>query len=202
VYDFKIRYAQYEGLIDVLLRSYSGVFDGYTNFQEAQIAKRLHKDPEMIVKMLQTLKKSRILDYVPQTIDPLITLLETRVMKPTVNMKQLDELKKRRLQSLEALQQYARQEHCRSAFWIRYFTEVETANCGSCDVCKRNAVSLNNDSIEADILQQLRIGARDFHTFSHSFPLEIRTRYLQVLESLIDTGKVLKTTNNELLLQP
>lgn len=202
VYDFKIRYAQYESLIDVLLRSYSGVFDSYIPFQEAQIAKRLHKEPEMIVKMLQTLKKSRILDYIPQTIDPLITLLETRVMKPTVNMNQLDELKKRRLQSLESLQQYARQEQCRSAFWIRYFTEVETDNCGSCDVCKRNAAPLNNASIEAEILQQLRNGTRDFHAFSHSFPLEMRTRYLQVLESLIDTGKVLKTTNNELLLQP
>lgn len=200
VYDFKIRYVAYEGILDILLRSYGGVFDSYAPFQENQIGKRLRKETSEIIKMLHTLHKHNIIDYIPQTIDPLITLLEPRVMYPTVHMEQLDELKKRRLQSLKSIQEYAKIENCRSAFWIKYFTKSDSPNCGSCDVCKRNNTNLTQAQVKEYIFNRIRNGTDDLHELSHGFPLEQREIYLDVLESLIDKGEILKSDSNKLIL--
>lgn len=200
VYDFKIRYVAYEGILDILLRSYGGVFDSYAPFQENQIGKRLRKETAEIIKMLHTLHKHNIIDYIPQTIDPLITLLEPRVMYPTVHMEQLDELKKRRLQSLKSIQEYAKIEKCRSAFWIKYFTKSDSPNCGSCDVCKRNNTNLTQAQVKEYIFNRIRNGTDDLHELSHGFPLEQREIYLDVLESLIDKGEILKSDSNKLIL--
>ncbi len=202
VYDFKIRYAQYEGLIDVLLRSYGGVFESYASFQELQIAKRLRKEPDLVLKMLKTLQKQRLIDYVPQSSDPLITLLEPRVMYPSINMEQLDELKKRRLQSLKSLQAYAHQEACRSAFWIHYFTQIQSADCGSCDVCKRKSPEHSVAHIEVQIIKMLQSGMSDLHEITHNFPLAQRKLFLEVLERLLDKGNIQKTESNQLILMP
>ena len=200
VYDFKIRYLAYEGILDILLRSFGGVFDSYAPFQEHQIGKRLRKETPEIIKMLHTLQKHNIIDYIPQNVDPLITLLEPRVMYPTVQMDQLDELKKRRLQSLKSLQEYAKIENCRSAFWIKYFTKLDSPNCGSCDVCKRNNAQPTLAQVTEDILNRIRNGADELHGLSHGFPLEQRKKYLEVLESLIDKGEILKSDSNKLIL--
>ncbi len=201
VYDFKIRHQNYEYLIDVLLRSYSGVFDGFNSFQELQIAKRLKKDPERIITMLNTLHKYKIIEYVPQTTDPLVTLIEPRVMYPEINMKELNELKIRRLQSLESLRKYAHNETCRSSFWIRYFTQNESEDCGTCDVCLRKFNARNIKELEAEITQKISQKNSDFHEFTHQFPLPQRKRYLEALERLIDAGVVRKTQTNLLILQ-
>jgi len=149
---------------------------------------------------MHILQKQNIIDYIPQTLDPLITLLEPRVMYPSVNMEQLDELKKRRLQSLKSLHEYANIDQCRSAFWIRYFTKSDSPDCGSCDVCKRNNASPTLTQVQQEIIKRIRNGANELHELSHSFPLEQRKMYLEVLESLIDNGEILKSDSNQLIL--
>ena len=200
VYDFKIRYAQYEPILDILLRSYGGVFESYVSFNEGQIAKRLHKESEVIVKMLYMLQKQGLIDYNPQTVDPLITLLEPRVMYPSVNMDQLNELKNRRLNSLGKLKDYATKEQCRSAFWIQYFTQKSSEDCGSCDVCKRKYKSEDRVQIANKIKEMMGEFPCDFHEITLKFPLEHRQLYVQVLESLIDEEEILKTESNQLIL--
>jgi superfamily II DNA helicase RecQ len=117
-------------------------------------------------------------------------------------MDRLDELKKRRLQSLESLQGYAYQESCRSAFWIQYFTQVKSADCGSCDVCKRKAPEHSVSQIEIQIMQMLQAGKSDLHEITHNFPLAQRKLFLEVLETLLDKGIIQKTESNQLILNP
>ena len=200
VYDFKIRYAQYEPILDVLLRSFGGVFESYVSFNEEQIAKRLHKEQNEIVKMLNTLQKQELIDYNPQSVDPMLTLLEPRVMYPSINMDQLNELKERRLDSLENIKKYANNDKCRSAFWIHYFTQNKSEDCGSCDVCKKKYNSPDPKLIAHNIKDLIGKESIDFHDLTFKFPNENRQLYLEVLESLIDNEEILKTESNQLIL--
>ncbi len=201
VYDFKLRYELYESLIDVLLRSFGGIFDTYSIIHEAQIAKRLRTSEQQIVQWLMHLQKAKIVDFVPKTDEPLITLFEPRSMYPTLNMKIILELKQRRFSSLKKLEDYALTENCRSAFWVNHFTNSNFVPCGQCDNCKKHKIKPTENQIVDFIFSQLN-EPKLLNDFVLTFPQEWKDEYLAVLNSLIDHGKIKKTVDNELILNP
>lgn len=200
VYDFKIRYAAFENLIDVLLRSFTGVFDNYNVLYESVLAKRLKIDGSKLALMLGKLQKARIIDYVPQTTDPLITLLEPRSMYPSIDMRHLDHLKMRRLDAFNKMKEYALTETCRSSFWIGYFSQQKSVRCGSCDTCKLQHTYKDPREIHAAIRMLFEHQPRFFHELVHHFPLGFRDLFLLGLEQMIDSGEIIKNPDNTLFL--
>jgi superfamily II DNA helicase RecQ len=145
------------------------------------------------------LQKSRLIDYVQRTDAPLITLIEPRSMYPSLNMNIINELKARRLQSVQKMELYSESIECRSAFWIKHFTNKHTLPCGKCDNCKKFSIKPSGIEIEVDILERLKSPVL-FETFVMNIPIEFKNEYLKVLNYLLDHEKVQKTANNELFL--
>lgn len=199
VYDFKLRYEIYEPIIDVLLRSFGGIFDAHTVIHEIQLAKRVRATENQVIQWLMHLQKSRLIDYVQRTDAPLITLIEPRSMYPSLNMNIINELKARRLQSVQKMELYSESIECRSAFWIKHFTNKHTLPCGKCDNCKKFSIKPSDIEIEVDILERLKSPVL-FETFVMNIPIEFKNEYLKVLNYLLDHEKVQKTANNELFL--
>ncbi len=200
VYDFKVRYEIYEPIIDILLRSFGGIFDAYVVIHEVQLAKRLRTTDNQIHQWLMHLHKAKIVDYIPQSDEPLITLIEPRSMYPTLNMKVILELKERRLKSLTTLEGYAMSQSCRSAFWIEHFTGKKSDPCGSCDNCKKYQLVPPELSIIQNI-ESLLNQPKLLSELVLEFPKEHKNPYIEVLNAMIDRGKVIKSSDNKLFLK-
>lgn len=200
VYDFKIRHPQFEYLLDVLLRSYGGLFENYVSISEEQLSRRLKKDIVDLVKQLQSLQRASLLDYIPRIDGPIITLVEPRSMYPTFSMNTLNSLKDTRLKSLENLNEYAISRKCRSAFWVEYFTGKESNNCGNCDFCLSQTISLSPKDVKSEIFELIREESQ-LNKVINLFPLDNKELYIEVLNDLIDCGLVQKNDDNQLILQ-
>lgn len=199
VYDFKLRYPAFEDIIDVLLRSYGGIFDAHAIIYEIQLSKRLRNTEVQIVQWLTHLHKAKLIEYLPRTEAPLITLLEDRSMYPSFNMSVIAELKQRRLSAVKKMEEYGQIQSCRANFWIQHFTQNETAPCGKCDNCKKYKLKPTIQFIQNQIIELL---AKEMYLdeFSVSIPHTFQSDYFKVLNDLIDSNKVCKSENNLLFL--
>lgn len=138
VYDFKIKNEKYEPMIDILLRSYGGIFEYPVKINENIIAKRLGETAEKVTRLLTDLSRMGILEFFPRTDKPIILFMEPRSPYPVFNIKKLEPLRKSKLESLSAMNYYVQKSKCKSAFWLKYFTGEKMQNCGHCGYCISN----------------------------------------------------------------
>jgi superfamily II DNA helicase RecQ len=140
-----------------------------------------------------------MIEYLPRTEDPLITLLEDRSMYPSFKMSVIQELKARRMDAVQKMKKYSSLQDCRAVFWIDHFTKIQNEPCGQCDICKKNNLKPTIQSIQNQIFQLLttEISVDDF---SLNVPHQFKEDYFAVLNELIDRKKVCKTENNLLFL--
>lgn len=200
VYDFKIRYAAFQPIIDLLLRTYGGVFERYVSVNEWSLSKGLFTTVEEIEVLLNKLKRANMLDYSPRNNDPVVTLLEPRSMYPRPKLDFLKELKNRKLSALSKIKEYAFTSNCRSRFWVEYFTEKQSIDCGNCDNCNRTSTNTHSQ-IQSELLTLLKDKEWDFFDFVESVPLERKEEYISALDTMIDLGLVTKTDSNTLICQ-
>ena len=70
LYKFQVEYANYDYLIKLLLRSYSGLFTNFTRIYETELAKRSNQSVDNIVTTLKKIEEYEIIDYHQQTEQP------------------------------------------------------------------------------------------------------------------------------------
>lgn len=117
------------------------------------IARRVNKTIEEVMKTLIYLKKIDVIEYLPQTDKPQILFLQERInekdliLRDDVYANRKERFKKR----LDSMISYVSNEHqCRSVMLLNYFNETQLYRCGICDYCrKRNKVELNDVEFEA-----------------------------------------------------
>lgn len=194
VYDFKIRNPEYEPLIDLLLRSHAGILDNYMTIYESVICKRLRISEGALRDMLKWLQGRGILDYRPASEKPRVFLYDPRHSRPVFNVKNLEPLKKARLQAIEQMEQYVATRDCRAMWWISYFTSRAASPCGHCDICARkkktgkNAAGVWTEKIK----QKIQHGEHDLESLLDSLPGEDAVKQLRLL---MDEGII--ATNSE-----
>jgi ATP-dependent DNA helicase RecQ len=128
----------YDQLIHVILRNYTGVFTDDVYIDEAFLGAKINKTRQEVYDMLITLAKSKYINYVPQKKTSFIVYTTSReenqfVQIPkTVYEKRRSRFKKR----IDSMIEYVeRNDICRSRLLLNYFDESKTKNCGICDVC-------------------------------------------------------------------
>lgn len=183
VYDFKIRNPQYEPLIDLLLRSHAGILDNYTTIYEQVLCRRLRLKENELVEKLKSLQARQILDYRPASEKPKVFLYDPRHSSPVFNVKNLEPLKKARLQAIEHMQQYAAAKNCRAAWWIAYFTSREAEPCGHCDICTRKKKYAGSNSVDwrLKIKQCLESTNHDINSMLDQLPGDEVVKQLRLL---------------------
>jgi len=152
-------------LIEMLLRSYTGLFTDSVIIDEELLAKRLGIDKKEVCENLIQLSRERLINYIPHKQTPQITYTCFRVAMNNINIpKTVYENRKSLFEErINSILEYAKSENiCRSRILLNYFDENLGNDCGHCDICiekKKKASNLN--SIEQAILNLLKQNALD-----------------------------------------
>ena len=125
-------------LINVILRSYTGLFTDYAFINEESLAIRSGLTRQRIYDILIAYSKRHILHYIPQKKTPYIIYTRERqnadkiIFTPEVYEKRKESYEKR----IKAMIDYASStDNCRSRMLLDYFGEKNKHNCMMCDVC-------------------------------------------------------------------
>jgi ATP-dependent DNA helicase RecQ len=130
--------ADTEKLLNVILRSYTGLFTDYAYINEESLEVRTGLSRQQIYETLVMLTKRRILHYIPRKKTPYIIYTRERQEKDrlVINQDVYEDRKKSFVERINAMIEYASaEENCRSRMLLRYFGEKNEHNCRQCDVC-------------------------------------------------------------------
>ena len=127
-----------EKLINVILRSYTGLFTDYAYINEDSLAIRSGLTRQRIYEILLMLTRRHILHYIPRKKTPYIIYTRERqeAGRLAITRDIYEERKESYITRIKAMTEYATAEDkCRSCMLLRYFGEKNEHNCGLCDVC-------------------------------------------------------------------
>ncbi|WP_165042923.1 ATP-dependent DNA helicase RecQ [Dysgonomonas sp. ZJ709] len=190
---------EYDELISMILRLYTGLFSNYTTIDEKAIGHRLNKTRKEVYEMLKMLKKRNVIDYIPHKKTPLVAYTRPRQNVKYVSIPQLvyEERKSRFEKRITAITDYVEgNDICRSRMLISYFGEHDIKGCGQCDVClTKNDSGLSNkrfndiSSLIKDLLSENKIVSTKsiLDSLSDYRPDDVSS----VIRFLVDRGELL-----------
>jgi len=138
LYKYRHQDKMTDEIIQVILRSYTGLFADYVYIDEKLIATRAQVTPQQVYDILTGLSKYRIVNYIPQKKTPLIIYTQTREeIKYVRILRSAYEERKERFENrvTKVLEYISENNYCRSRMLLSYFGEKEAKDCGICDVC-------------------------------------------------------------------
>lgn len=142
LYAFRIANESLDGIIKTLLRVYGGeLFTGFIKVSEKKLSGLANMPVKDVERKLDTLHQMEIILYDRQKSHPQLTFTTPRQDAITlpVDSQRLKLRKENYACKVEKMTDYAAlEDHCRSQFIQRYFSEVSPVACGVCDICLRN----------------------------------------------------------------
>lgn len=130
--------AETEKLINIILRSYTGVFTDYAYINEDSLVIRSGLTRQQIYEILLMLSRRHVLHYIPRKKTPYIVYTRERQEKErlAITHEIYEDRKESYITRIKAMIEYATSnDKCRSRMLLRYFGEKNEHNCGQCDVC-------------------------------------------------------------------
>lgn len=202
LYEWQMKHESIDALTKLILRSYGGVFDFYTNIYENEISRRLNKPDKWVKEQLRKMHEIELIDYIPQNNKPQLVFLENRFPKIHIPMDKIQFLRKRYSEMLEAMNRFVRdKDNCRSKSLVAYFGETDAKDCGYCDVClerkkRTGSVKRNNREIDQliSLFDQGYLRTETLQNFASGTELD---GYLIILRWLVDEGQVIETDNGQ-----
>lgn len=142
-------------LLQVLLRSYTGLFADYIYINETLLAQRTGMSAHEVYEGLKALSAQNIIHYVPAKKVPVIYYVRDREEMKRLNILRsvYEERRDRLKERIENVIYYgSTTEVCRSKALLKYFGEKEAGDCGHCDVClaEKNKSALKMKRFLAD----------------------------------------------------
>ncbi|MBO7458651.1 MAG: RecQ family ATP-dependent DNA helicase [Paludibacteraceae bacterium] len=126
--EYNLSFEQAE-LMDVLMRSYTGI---YTNLQYVREADR-RETHELLVSLAQR----GIITYIPRSVGCCLTMTNERQTEIYLSPSIYEERQALYINKLRAMVEYADQtQFCREQVLLAYFGETDAVACGHCDVCR------------------------------------------------------------------
>ncbi len=135
---YKKQHKKIGSFIDLLLRTYGGLFEKETAIDEFQLAKKAGTTSEQVIQYLEILDAKELLVYKPTSKHPKITFLLPREDDKTINpiAKKIGQyLTQKQHKATNLIRFIENNRICRSIQVLHYFDEKNTTKCGICDVC-------------------------------------------------------------------
>jgi len=142
LYRFQVANVKYDNFVKLLLRSYSGLFSMFVSIDEKELARRANLSVTIIEQTLLQLSNKQIIIYQPQTENPQLTFVQSRVETRHLSFSQqvYNDRKKTAQSRLNTVIHYATTHtKCRNKLLLEYFNEIQPIRCGKCDVCLRRS---------------------------------------------------------------
>ena len=138
LYRFRGLPADYELLINALLRNYSGLFSDYVFIDERYLSRITKLSRHRMYEIFVSLSNRGLVSYAPSKKCPIITFTRHRVLGSELRFARevYDERKAIFGDRLKAVINYATSDNkCRSRLLLEYFGEKDSEECRRCDVC-------------------------------------------------------------------
>jgi ATP-dependent DNA helicase RecQ len=188
-------------ILQVLLRTYGGVFEYETKINTLLIAKKSEVSEDAVSKALKKGEMDGIISYKDEKQDMELTFLLPREDDITINVfaHKIRGLNQGKLDNINAMLGYVKNtKECRTKQLLAYFGEEDGPVCGKCDVCqlsiKRSSKELK--TLDLDILTLLEEQSVSSQVLVESLGYE-RKVILKELQFLLEEGKITITSNNE-----
>jgi len=203
LYKFQVANADLDGFIKLILRSYTGLFQGYVNIDEELLARKTGLQQDTIYNYLKHLRKSKIIDYIPKNRTPYIYYSKERIniKRLKISNENYDSRKKDFAERVNAVINYATNKTtCRSRLLLRYFGETDSPRCGTCDVCQAQA-RMEMSSFEFENLSKK---VQEILTEPLSYQKLLlklegnREKMMEVLKWHLDNEKIIYRVDNKL----
>lgn len=200
LYEWQLKHESVNELSKLILRSYGGVFDFYTNIYENELARRLKKPEKWVKEQLKKMHEVELIDYIPQNNKPQIIFLENRFPKVHISNEKILFLRSRFSEMLKAMNDFVKNNDlCRSKALVAYFGETDAGDCGKCDVClrkKRQNEPSNSHQARLEKIESLFAqGELNIEKLQNAFEPSELEGYLIILRWLVDEGKVKEKDN-------
>ena len=140
LYDIDLGDAALVGLLETLMRNYTGIFSFTVPIDEEYISRKLGVAVPALRKMLYELSLAHVIRYVPCDNSTIIVLRHNRLEPGNLDLQQekYSMLRDAFHARGEAVVQYITEtDECRASFLLRYFGQTDSKPCGTCDVCRR-----------------------------------------------------------------
>ncbi|MEP0368339.1 MAG: ATP-dependent DNA helicase RecQ [Cyclobacteriaceae bacterium] len=142
VYRFQVAHGAVDPLIKALMRLYGGeIFTDYHNIKEKELARLIKESEPNIIKQLQYLHQSEVIEYQQASDRPQITFLTPRYDSNNLPLdkEQIAWRRQVAFDKTKAVVDYVTNEKtCRTRIIQEYFDEQTEDNCGVCDVCLKH----------------------------------------------------------------
>lgn len=183
-----------DSVLQLILRTYTGLFAEFTPIDEELIASRAGLDHETVYQALLTMARARILSYIPRSLIPYIYFTSSR--KETSEVKIPVEVYETRKKSMErriaAVKDYVwSNQECRVARMLSYFGENDVRHCGKCDVCRDRKANARTDTNLKDSIIYLasQPGGKTISYISEQVGVRAET-IINCIRPLLDSGRI------------
>lgn len=151
LYDIDLPDRRMASLLEALMRRYTGLFSYPVPVDEDYLAAHVGVPVPMLRQLLYQLSLEHVIRYIPCDHATVIFLHHDRLRPKNVNLdpKRYAMLKKSFSDRMQKMIDYVSEEDiCRSSYLLEYFGQYESADCGTCDICraaKSSSLSLEKE---------------------------------------------------------
>ena len=152
LYDIQFQNPRLAYLLEILMRRYTGLYSYPVPIDEDYVAAQVGVQVPMLRQMLYQLSLEHVIRYVPCDHATVIFLHHDRLRPKNVNLdpKKYALLKESFTSRMQKMLDYVSEEDtCRSSYLLEYFGQTESADCGSCDICR--AAKTAKPSLETEM---------------------------------------------------
>lgn len=180
-------------LLDLLLRSYTGLFTDYQKISESFLGEKLNVSDHAIKNALQILEKKHVLHYYTTSFLPRIIYTSERILADHIEISS-NSLKTRKQiaekQLFTSIKFTEENSKCRTNIALFYFDEIPNSNCGHCDNCLKS-----QDAVDPkNLLFNIAKNGKTLQEIIQESPLE-KEISIQAVRLLLDEGKLKREGN-------
>ena len=144
LYDIEFPDLRMETVLESLMRMYSGIFSFPVPIKEESLASNCAVSVPELRQLLYKLSLEHVIRYIPSDHSSVIYLHHSRLQPGNVQLspQKYEQLRENFRRRSEAMAGYASEEdECRQQYFLRYFGQEDSDDCGCCDVCRRGTAS-------------------------------------------------------------
>ena len=156
VYDVEFSDQSLLDIMEVLMRKYVGIFSFPVPIDEDFVATKCSISIVQLRQALYRLSIEHVIKYIPCDRSDVLFLKTEHLAQGNVKLsplryKMLQETYHKRMETM--IEYVTEEDVCRSRFLLAYFGQSESADCGKCDVCRRNISKVQvNAGVTSDAL--------------------------------------------------
>ncbi len=208
LYAFQISHARLDPIVKTLLRSYTGLFDGYVNINEKDLAKRAEISVAQLLDAFKQMQAYELIDYIPMKSKPQLSFTGERLQERNIHIDRayLRERKEVLVGKIKSVLNYAeRADACRAQLISAYFGELDSAECGTCDYCRAKKLDVKHSEqfalISEKMLLEVQKEALSLPGLTEKLKPYSEKMIIQALQHHLDEGHIQFNDKNEVILR-